>query len=107
MNTPYLTAKIENATVNVYQDLSYDESEDMQDIQDDIRMGKLTPSVIEVLVYDTTGQVTGSDILGGCLISETLDIHDMVKDYDMIRNATEDMRKKVTDIASIYRHLAK
>lgn len=106
MQSPYMTTKIEHATINVYFDQSYDGSQDEQDIQDAIKKGDITPSVIEVLVYDTTGEVTGSDILGGCLISEVLDVQDTVKEYDMIQIATDDMVKKVKDIVSIYHHLA-
>jgi hypothetical protein len=81
--------------------------DDEKDIQDPINKGEVTPSIIEVIVYDTTGNVQGSDILGGCLVVEPLDVHDIVKDNDMLRLATADMIEKVTDIASIYQHLAK
>lgn len=105
MNTPYVTLKIEHATVNVYVDHDYSDQYDDIDIKAAIHDGRYHPSIIEVIVYDTTGNVTGMDLLGGCLIEELLDVHTVVAENDMIPNANDDLKGKLTRIVQIYNHL--
>lgn len=105
MEKPYMVCKIEHATVNVYYDHGYSAQYDDTETISEISKGNLVTSILEAIVYDTTGNVTGMDTLSGCLVYDAGDVVELVSSNDMILNANENLREKLVRIVQIYNHL--
>lgn len=74
---------------------------DDDDTKRKIKRGDVEQYVIEVLVFDKSGEVSGSDILGGVVVGlddHKQEIRDCIDANDMVKEAKHDLKNKLDKI---------
>ena len=69
--------------------------------QKKIKRGDMEQVIVEVVIYDASGEVEGSDSIGGVVIGiddHKQEIRDTIDAYDMVQNARNDLKDKLNRI---------
>lgn len=73
----------------------------------DIRSGKIQQFTVSVVTYDKTGELSGSDMIGGVVVDLHKDVEvqikDLVKVYEMVKNAKYELNKKINGVLNAYK----
>jgi hypothetical protein len=111
---PIQSWNINGATVNIYPEFDSDWSwVDDNKTLTEIKNGTLFQVILEVKVYDKTGEVDGTDSLGGVVLKYSFkdDLYQQVlstiSDYGMIENAQAELKRKLENIFEAYQNETK
>lgn len=98
-----INGKMIECTVNIdadYDDMGLDvlglEQDDINALEAKIASGRL--SIMNVLVTVSAFGLKGQDSLGGCYISSSEDVQNIVTEYSMVENATDELSKAVAEM---------
>jgi hypothetical protein len=113
---PIQSWNIDGATVNIYSEYDSDWSwveESEVEVLRKISRGDLFQVIIEVKVYDKTGEIDGTDSLGGVVLEYSIkkdfesQVREVINDHAMIDNAKNELDKKIKNILKVYQNETK
>ena len=92
-----------NATAKIYFDYDADTSWMSPEELRQVENGSLGCYCVVVSTFDKTGEVQGSDVLGGIWATSQDYILETIKEHDMLKTAKKDLKLKITNILKAYK----